>query len=197
MATAHLINGETDDTGTRYEVDTWPAGEPPFEGPADRAWSDFRLSDDGDASFEWRTPNDRIAAISRAYVEGRVTLAEAVGDAMVQTWLRWREYELNEALSALDEEPEDLDAEEFHDLALRTLGATLDNAPCSYGYYLEDADGFLHDALRALPLPDWARADRKASGGPGSGFDAAFLWLAPGKTLRDLEAWLAAREAQP
>ncbi len=42
-------------------------------------------------------------------------------------------------------------------------------------------------------MPPWAQHEYVMDGGPGSGFDAAFLFLDPGKTLEDLAAWLEAQ----
>jgi hypothetical protein len=57
-------------------------------------------------------------------------------------------------------------------------------------FYLDESEEFLHEAARALPLPPWAHRERVSDGGPGSGFDAAFIVLDPPNSLTDLSRWL-------
>lgn len=204
MANATLQNPEELTTGelagwTGYEVEALVWDHPEWDGPEGRGWDDFVSHGDW-AEFQWRTPNDRIRDVSRAFEDGRMTLEEATRDPVVGTWLDDRFDSIADVLEREFEEVRELPDEKFKELALREVGASIGSEPGGATVYRDDDDRQMEDAALALDLPDWARVVTREAGGPGTSFLQALVALAPGKTLGDLEEWLGEkvrREGRP
>jgi hypothetical protein len=62
-----------------------------------------------------------------------------------------------------------------------------------FGYYPEESDRPMSDALACLPLPSWASTSHEDSGGPGSGYTAAYLLIQEPHTIEEYAAWLEVR----
>lgn len=194
MATAHLINPEDHDGCTWYAVDTSPFHAAPFAGPEDHDWDAFRIDEYG-ASFEWRTGADHVRRAAQKVASGEWTHARALKDPFVASWAEGdRLLDFVDAFSDEDESLGHLSDAALAERMLVEVGPSVENTTGLYGYYREDDDAVLEEALRALDLPRWASIETFADGGPGSGFDNAALVLAPGKTLGDLATWLEARK---
>jgi hypothetical protein len=195
MATAHLINPEEIDGCTWYAVDTWPMDAKPFTGPDERNWDAFRLDGDG-ASYEWRTGADHVRRAAQKVARGDWTHARAMKDPFVRCWVEGNRLDdFAEVFSEYDASVSELSGAALVKRMLLEVGPHLENTTGLYGYYGEDDDAFLEDALYSLDLPEWASIETFDDGGPGSGFQNAALVLAAGKTLDDLAAWLAGRAA--
>jgi hypothetical protein len=187
MATARLINPMEVDDGIAFSVETWPAGDGPFTGPAHREWADFVVvSPDIEATFEWRTPADRVRAVAADVATGMWTVARALGEDSVAEWVNRRGGDFVFAFE--DDEPglRDLPDEAFAGRMLAEVGAQVENAD----FYGEDEDESADDAANALPLPPWAGVRESYAGGPGTGYTEISIVIASGKTLDDLAAFL-------
>ncbi len=191
MARAKLINPTQVDGGTAYEVDTYPFNQRKFTGTDDRAWALFKLVRGQGARYEWRTGADAVRQAARKVTAGACTLGQAMKEPCVGDWVARRRGDFISALQ--DDEPwlADLPAGL---LALKMLleeGQHLTNKAGPLSYYSEEDDQYLRDAAESLDLPRWARVSLTDSGGPGTGFTAASIWVKAGKTLEDLGIWLA------
>jgi hypothetical protein len=196
MAIAHLVNPRPVDGGLAYEIDASPFDAEPFVGPTRRTWTGFRLVDGG-AEYHWRTRADRFLAASRALARGaaveEVLREEAVADYVSRLW--------EDFDPSVHEEYEDDPVPESEIAFARWLLPRIswedlveyDGPRSAYG--AED-DGFLREAARALDLPTWASRRRIAAGGPGTGYDAAFVVIRDGHTLEELAAWARQQEAR-
>ena len=197
MATARLINPATAEGGTAYEVDTYPFNQRPFTGPGDRNWASFTLVRGQGARYEWRTGADAVREAARKVVAATWTLSRAMREPFVAGWL---DRHGGDFISTLrDDEPglADLPAGQLALTMLLEEGQHLTNKAGPLGYYSEEDDQYLRDAAECLDLPRWARVRLADSGGPGTGFTAASIWVKAGKTLEDLGMWLARLTGAP
>jgi hypothetical protein len=169
--------------GKCYRVEANPFDAEPYRGPADRDWDDFDFSEDG-GSFAYRSAPDRIREIAQAVVARKRRLAKALEDPVFGLWYG----KLEDKYDMTVRDDRDTVREILADIAAGKISAADQEKPWSY--YLFESEEFLHEPLELLPLPPWAKHEYVMDGGPGSGFDAAFLVLDPGKTLADLAAWL-------
>jgi hypothetical protein len=180
MASASLVHPIAIPGGTAYQVETWPFEIAPFAGPDDRDWARFDLVHPARARYEWRTRADRVLAAILALEDG-ASAAEVVADRSVTEYLA----RIAAADPALHGAP-------ALDLAAAVLPGLvwgdLVEAAGPLSAYATDEDVYLHDAAVALELPEWGRRARAVDGRAG-----AFVVLDDGRTLAELEAWLAAR----
>jgi protein-tyrosine phosphatase len=172
--------------GTAWTIEADSRGEGLFRGPDDCDWASFRLEGEDEATFEWRTGADHVRRIAERLVRRRTTFGRAVRDPFVARWLT------EERLEAF----EDVDGEDERARRLLTeIGPRVRNVDGLDGFYGEDDyEDQAADATAALDLPAWAELDSESAGGPGTGYTETLLVLRDGRTLRDLAAWLEARE---
>lgn len=196
MATARLERAEEDVDGqATYEVRSEPWNAEPFAGPKGRDWDTFQRSGDS-ASYEWRTGADRLRAAASGFSAGKRSVTEIMTEGSLASWLREK---ANRYVDSLEESEREGLAEEQAIERLLTMIANgalnLDEYDGSYSFYNFESDQHLAEAADALDLPRWARLDATSEGGPGSGYDQPCIVLGRGKTLKDLEKWLAKRAA--
>jgi hypothetical protein len=187
MAAARLINPREVKGGIAFTVETWPTGDGPFCGPAHREWSEFVVVTPGsEARFEWRTPADRVRFVAGMVVAGAWSVARALEDDSVASWVDRCGDDFLFAFEHDDPELRDLPDEDFAGRMLVEVGAHVKNA----AFYGEDDDSAASDAAYSLPLPRWARVRESSEGGPGTAYTEVSIVLASGRSLDDLAGFL-------
>jgi hypothetical protein len=190
LATASLTNPIEFDGGTGYEVQTDPFDAEQFSGGARRSWSAFQVSGD-EATFEWRTRADHVLEASRAVAAGKSVRA-VLRDPVVAAYVSDVADTFAGAGNPDIPDPDDEAAFARWVLGIVTWEDLLETEG-SFSAYRYDDDTYLRDAAAALELPRWASAESASAGGPGSGYDAAYIVLQGGRTLDDLALWLSER----
>ena len=202
MATVELIPFDLDgcsnflpEGSIAYETEMYLPGDEPFPGPENRNWAKFEVSGRC-AVFEWRTCAQQVRDVARKFVDGYVSLDEALKHPLVDRYLGT----VMNRIEDDDRLPEGMDTsdDDFPEWLLSRIVECPDEffETCDepFRFYSFDEDDYFHDASEALPLPPWAERHRVTTGGMGSGKDSAVIALAPGKTLVDLANWLKERE---
>ena len=195
MAEATLVLEEERDGRLVFRVEADPFGAPPFAGPPGRTWDAFVVHGPGAATYQWRTGADRERDRAKRLVR-RGLLEDEVHGAFRGSEYLQRLDEYVEEWAEEDEEPALEDELARYRYVLEGLASgAFDPAESdsTWSYYDFEDDTHLGDAAEALERPPGVEIDERDDGGPGSGYTARMLVLAPGQTLADYAAWLAAR----
>lgn len=199
MASATLQLEYEEDSRLVFRIEGSPFNAPPFAGPPSRDWDEFVVESPSEATYEWRTGADRVRDLATRLVREGLCEEEVQGAFARSYYLREQDEKLEDSMSIPPVYDYGIDPENElarQRLILKNIASGVIEPAAFDGfdsYYQFESDSYLHDAAHALELPPGARIVAHDDGGPGSGYTAQFLELAPGMTLSDYAAWLASR----
>lgn len=180
MATATLHGPLKHRLGTAYSVEAFPEEDEygPFEAP----WRGFTENVFGESwSYEWQTRAGRLLILAERVQRGELGASDALQDPEFQVYVeriadKFRERECD------DEEVSDDDLPRRIMLAIWNGRVNPAEPDDDYGLYTY-SDASL-EALRALPLPRWARIDDARPKGK------LLLVFERGRSMADFQHWL-------